>query len=114
MSEADRFKGHTPGPWKVHPDTYNGGLERKVTGGWREPFYCQVGGGIGGVRDANARLIAAAPERERQLEALVEVLERMARFSTYADDVVTEDASWTANECIRLARAALRDVRGEG
>ena len=64
---------HTPGPWRVvRPEYTNEHLTRivpRVRQDGSFPFYCSLGGEN---REANARLIAAAPEL---LEACRELLE---------------------------------------
>lgn len=99
--------GFTPGPWFIEPsrrDIIYIGDERD-----NRLLECPGSGGalsytneicrlswIGGVHEANARLIAAAPAMYKALEAMLDPL---------------KDAQ--AYEALRIVRAALSRARGE-
>jgi len=95
------MSAHTPGPWKVY-----GTRSRTV---WGEKAICTVHGtrnDIDEQRDANARLIAAAPD---MLTALHEALE----FAEDQEDVIDgPDGEPQANKAMRLAQM-LREVIGK-
>ena len=68
---------HTPGPWKAFPD--NGNLVRNVAGGGGtvahvqgHPAKYQTVKDYHEIVEANARLIAAAPELLEALEELID------------------------------------------
>jgi len=97
----DDEKKHTPGPWHITIEQRPDGrtdiplaLEVRATLGRTQPL---VVGGIDERDNANARLIAAAPELLEALEAVVSTL------ATYAPDAPERKA----------ARAALKKARGE-
>ena len=104
MSEAK----HTPGPWQLEADPCHVDSLTTVTGGQRmnahpnawpaHPLTVQVGG-MASVKEAqaNARLIAAAPEL---LAALERASAMLARFPQCDD-------AW------KQARAAIAKAKGE-
>ena len=86
------MNNHTPGPWivgRINPDTIYGGTQQ---------FTLAELDGIYPEKNANARLIAAAPE-------LRDALELLERFVSHHHG---ENADWTL--CIDAARAALAKV----
>ncbi len=95
---------HTPGPWSLRGSTIRGphlkdpeGRTRIVAKAiWDKGTYIDE-------TEANARLIAAAPELVEALEDLVCLAERAMRES---------DGEWMVDEELRDARAAIAKVRG--
>lgn len=74
------MSGHTPGPWRVEP--YQGeDIEAEVCGKWREvatlidnaAMHDQRPIGTAFIRDANARLIAAAPDLLRACKMVADM-----------------------------------------
>lgn len=80
---------HTPGPWECHPDDLAEGLY------WVLPEATTVA-----EDEANAHLIAAAPEMKEALEALISVME-----TTECDRLFRADYA--------KAKAALAKANGE-
>lgn len=98
---------HTPGPWSIHETKGNGGniSDRVEIAGPEESRRKHLVASIYGFKlpegQANAQLIAAAPELYEALEAAYMVLgPQKSRFKDYVDAVT-------------LARAALAKARGE-
>ena len=98
---------HTPGPWATHKTEGNGGNipDRLEIVGPEEGRKRSLIASIYGFKlpegQANARLIAAAPELFEALEAAYMVLgPQKSRFKDYVDAVT-------------LARAALAKARGD-
>lgn len=91
-----KAQGHTPGPW--HAAVQYESAERAMTTGY-STIYANNGDGdyIGQVLNANARLIAAAPE-------LLDTLKRIASMDVFNDQAAI------------LARNEARDaiVKAEG
>lgn len=88
---------HTPGPWKIDPNRRG----KAIT--------CSIGLTIAGAhkcgsQDANARLIAAAPEL---LEALKECCADLVIASDNARDAAKTDQRWAGVADILLKRARL-------
>ena len=82
---------HTPGPWTYHPDSGSSCAALIATGS----FVCEF---IEAPNEANARLIAAAPEL---LEALVRYV------------AIDKSEGCTDNNLYRSAVAAIAKVTGE-
>ena len=98
---------HTPGPWATHKTEGNGGNipdRLEIVGpeeGRRRSLIASIYGFKMLEGQANARLIAAAPELYEALEAAYMVLKpQKSRFEEYVNAVT-------------LARAALAKARGE-
>ena len=98
---------HTPGPWATHKTEDNGGNipdRLEIVGpeeGRRRSLIASIYGFKMLEGQANARLIAAAPELFEALEAAYMVLgPQKSRFKDYVDAVT-------------LVRAALAKARGE-
>ena len=92
------MSGHTKGPWKL-----DGGKQEWFS--VRADHYgvvCNIPGYGIGAREANARLIAAAPEL---LEALEECKEVMADPFAYGETCISD--------AIAKARAAIAKAKGE-
>ena len=108
MTRTPRSDLHTPGPWKLE--------ERSIYAlqhaGWRKGeeqfenrFYASVQAGRGTPTEeleANARLIAAAPELLHELEHLVRLME------PYEDRL-----PFPGLATLNGARAAIKKARGE-
>lgn len=96
---------HTPGPWAV--DDHDYGVEvfraQPMPGGGRGEGVCAVYG-WGAMRDADARLIAAAPEL---LEALKRALRWFDGDFPYGHEEAEREGATEA------ARAAIEKARGE-
>lgn len=91
---------HTPGPWKITKTTHKGEFVNVLTAGeaMEHLFYMEVAPGQKKA-EANARLIAAAPE-------LLETLE-------YLESVLSEQSEETfAMELLRI-RAAIAYATGK-
>jgi hypothetical protein len=89
---------HTPGPWKAEKENAHTGQVATCHGdgdGWWEIWSPNWGDGINA--EANARLIAAAPE-------LLEVLECILDIS---EDIIP------LGSCGEKARAAIAKAKGE-
>ncbi len=69
---------HTPGPWEVNDTKADVRVESAGEHGWANDGWaiCQL---MGPECDANARLIAAAPDIFRELSHLVALLEPIER-----------------------------------
>jgi hypothetical protein len=87
---------HTPGPWAVHPR-----IKDSVVTGKGGSIADLVGTKSAQEHEANARLIAAAPE-------MLEVLELL---ESRWDEIVADDVSVTGS--IHMIRAAIAKARGE-
>lgn len=91
---------HTPGPWRANQPRYILGL--KTQGQWYiHAKDCTVACSLDGDREANARLIAAAPEL---LAALVELLAQV--------DEQANAMGWPDNTPREQARAAIAKATG--
>jgi hypothetical protein len=107
------MSAHTPGPWKVSDLSKSAGRYLLV---YQDAEVNEESGPIARVfpakgRDANARLIAAAP-------ALLEALEKLtAELSSVQLEAVREGCGNTNAACLTLrvdeARAAIRAAKGE-
>jgi hypothetical protein len=99
---------HTPGPWRAQPRE---GFE----GEWEVVSTCETEWLIaaaaphidGDPDEANAHLIAAAPELLEALEAVLYWAELIAGDTTDKEAAANEEAS------IALARAAIAKVKGD-
>ena len=107
---------HTPGPWRVedrHPQRACLEISSKYPGDVALVYHYRAGpDGEDPQADADARLIAAAPELLRALEAIV------ARVTGEFDSTALEEfgplSTWAADDIIALARAAIAKTTGEG
>ena len=93
MSESK----HTPGPWRVGVTSDAGEVDVIAEGGWFVAVACDSAGD--GDTEANANLIAAAPD---MLEALEKLVSR-----------IDETRGPTADTALAAARAAIKKARGE-
>ena len=101
---------HTPGPWRIKSDPMHFDTLTTVEGGAigvRKPFGVQMIVQVGGDSDfqeaeANARLIAAAPE-------LLDLLNRAVRRL----EIAHANGDTIMREWIVEARAAIAKVEGE-
>lgn len=96
---------HTPGPWTLLTGEYDNGMTRKVIADKRDPrdastFYAMIAGDAP-CREANARLIAAAPDLLAALEEALPLLNNGC------------DSGCTVYSCLReRARAAIHKATG--
>lgn len=101
----------TPGPWRIGSlesyDAYTGRPYRNVWAGQVDAAHCiaraieEDGRGLSDV-DANARLIAAAPDLLAALEGLID--------EQNGPPLVKRESQW--QEAMVLARAAIKKARG--
>jgi hypothetical protein len=91
---------HTPGPWKIDRQDDEVVMVDASSG----PAICDVYGDHNGERDANARLIAAAPDL---YSALVELLDA----SNIAELPLREESE-RLDRAEDAARAAIKKARG--
>lgn len=106
---------HTPGPWRVQQETESSFGSRDKQVHWRiysdaklgrSPFVCQVPHHSCGPKEADARLIAAAPTMLDALETVVASLsERPLLEAPYHEQAVSY--------ALTVARQALASARGE-
>lgn len=98
LKEEPMKTNHTPGLWKALPGTYSHQTELKVVGddkrGTRNyQFYAMVGGDFE-KREANARLIATAPELLEVLKSSSKYLEKLKNMDRlHADGIMCLDKS---------------------
>jgi hypothetical protein len=92
--------GHTPGPWRYFRGTHSVWSVEKAICIMAGPHKreCEE-------RDANARLIAAAPD-------LLEALQML--YSETADYIRLNNLGGIDNQCMQLSRAAIAKATGEG
>lgn len=102
------MSGHTPGPWKVEGAKQEGLSVRADHYG----VVCNIPGYGVGAREANARLIAAAPEILQALENLEVAMNTV----NYVWDKQPENM-WKAMQRVdadlKAARAAIAKAKGE-
>ena len=81
---------HTPGPWVFTPEVNMAGMRyvRQAPEANGSNEICRVEGWRDGIGEANARLIAAAPELLEALQKLVRAIDRMP--SNPADGLADE------------------------
>lgn len=72
---------HTKGKWEIDVDSREGGADQIVCDGFT---ICFMATGDEGEAEANAHLIAAAPETKKQRDALLEALEEIRDLETKA------------------------------
>lgn len=110
--ERDTKTGHTPGPWRVDDgDRVVGPMGNTVADcpGYSvkatNPLHQQRGG-----REANARLISAAPELLEALEALL-----AERYALEEPEQFDANGNWTSDSPASVqARLAIAKARGGG
>jgi hypothetical protein len=88
---------HTPGPWRVLSQGALPYREVSDTDGLR-----QIAEVHGFARDANARLIAAAPNLLMALKRMIAEWEKLTRYGS----PIAKDA----NENVRFAKAAIEQI----
>jgi hypothetical protein len=89
---------HTPGPWAY--ENYDGTVHVFIDNEGGTPSICKL---VGNDKDANARLIAAAPEMLEALEAI----------DSYWSSTGEDDWIRFFNTGLQPARAAIAKARGE-
>ena len=109
---------HTPAPWEVRKnphhkrryDIYSEGRHIAYVGpGHTSPEDYPEGCAI--MDEANADLIAAAPDMLAALERLMQVIERSYGIVNYYDDGGTE--AWDEMEEVKAIKAAIAKAKGE-
>lgn len=100
--------GHIPGPWTVD---YSGLARLAITGAGGETLaFCNWQCEDGDVDEANARLIAAAPELLGALERVVDAFQTDSQVSPNLPVLI----SWETNQnAIAQARAAIARATGQ-
>ena len=107
------MSAHTPGPWKAsrrYADTIviegDGGY-RHIVGVGADEITESGGEEMSAEQEANARLIAAAPE-------LLAALERLTDVTQWLDvSFASEDEEAEAEEALGVAQAAIAKARGK-
>ncbi len=100
---------HTPGPWAA--DKFSRGDDYtptncRVTSGKKE-IACAFYGATDGEREANARLIAAAPELLAALEGLLDA------YAPRAGETAKNNGEESLHCSVREARAAIAKAKGQ-
>jgi len=103
---------HTPGPWRISGYNENMGYPEPVIAGMVNgcTAYVAVCIECQGMDDANARLIAAAPEL---LEALIEVTATLAWNAHGECRAIHDGPIMPSSQAIEVARAAIAKAKGE-
>lgn len=120
--DLSRFEGHTPGPW-----SYNGLVIETAYPDFRSnrrQQRCAIAETVNGYepdeREANGRLMAAAPELlaevkrlRKQRDELVKELEKIVNVEA---NRMPDTATWReiADDCITIARRAVDTAKGLG
>jgi len=102
-SEGDTVKNHTPGPWEAHENGHIYAEERaNAVARIFENYYHRDG-----EANANARLIAAAPDMLAALEGVV------ATYRTFRN-VPKREQEWTPldDEALGAAFSAINKAKG--
>ena len=96
----------TPGPWEYQEksDAYT-----HIVRAAGNRFICSMGQSMKPEYEANARLIAAAPEMAEALKALADECAEYVRIN----NLHSNDGSPATTHSMRRARAALAKARGE-
>lgn len=104
---------HTPGPWKLERDELHYGSLSTVVAGEKSkkfPGYQMIVGvgGFAGVdeQEANARLIASAPELLEALRDMFELAEGAMRSAN------RDGAEYDVEDCLKEARHAIAKAEG--
>jgi hypothetical protein len=119
MKEATK---HTPGPWEIVP--YGNGdslvICTALNGNWRICFMATPGGSPGAMEkiEADAHLIASAPDLAETLAALIEADDSRETFGLFglADCIDNDGVPYQSahlHGIISRARSALARARGE-
>ena len=99
---------HTPGPWSIHESAFSSSLVKELHIGTSTRTAacvyddCAAGILVRSEVEANARLIAAAPE----------LLEALERISTAYDETLRHPIAAPLLQAIYGARAAIAKARG--
>lgn len=109
MSE---FKG-TPGEWRVNDETGVLAVDGKAFNGQWKSIVDHVRGQSRTATQANARLIAAAPELLAACQSLLARFEGILRGSLSAHDAPTVASIVNSHSDVIEARAAIRKALGE-
>ena len=106
-------QAHTPGPWGFMDDPIEGIWVESSHGGFCIAEIPKQTAGLdndASPREANARLIAAAPETKEQRDDLLSALKKMSiAYEKLADTVGDAGPHWTI---YREAKAAITKAEG--
>lgn len=103
---------HTPGPWIYRPAKLDG-ITDICRANESPTSERSIASAYGSNREANAALIARAPELLAQNAELIAALQRIAsglEFNDFAPHALGKDKPITKAEAVRIARAALAKV----
>lgn len=104
MSETLALVKHTPGPWQVDGDRNQSEMIIRQASSHGRIAYMEFTTGYADADEANARLIAAAPELLEALERLSAFAEQMfASFAPVEQEELRPD--------LELAEAAIRKAK---
>ncbi len=121
LDAAALLEGTTPGPWEVYACPINGGQQAKDELAFQVDSTAEIGPslylinaggkcpattGCGPTSEANARLIAAAPDLARKVIALEAII---AKYASHDDDC---DSALNAGACTCGFDAALGRKEG--
>ena len=102
---------HTPGPWTMTNQPRFGGRQRNIVGGPAQIDVATAQGHDADVAEANARLIAAAPEtaaeRDRLKAINAELLGALKRLCDQVEAQPEESAVLVPTGAVRRGRAAI-------
>ena len=99
---------HTPGPWLREGNTIYALMHdgwRKGVEQFRNRFFAQVQVDVScgdEERNANALLIAAAPEQNTELTTAIEIIEK---YGSDPAECVRRPQAWLPNGCAAIAKA---------
>ena len=114
--------GYTPGPWAIYRDSFLYGVRRSVDG-WSQSI-CRVDWKIQGNPDgesqANARLIAAAPDLLERLKEARDAIASLPEYALGGENIVrSQDGDIVGHypirdELLHHINAAISRATGEG
>ena len=106
MGFMSDYTGHTPGPWNENAIRALLRFGRKNDGDWDSSIYWE-NENLNMPSDADARLIAAAPELLAERDRLREALKEIAAL-----DYSKAAINGSAYQATRIARTALKQTGG--
>lgn len=105
--------GHTPGPWEIHSTPLTGAAGIYAPWPKSEPHRNRIAI-LANSNDADARLIASAPELLRQRDELLEAAEGLvASLGPIIERVAAGIAPGTTSPALERLRAAIASAKGE-